>query len=186
MDRRYSTNHIFMAIGACIFLTSPIFLLVIPLIVVSTIYYDRNAWVTYVPSVNYLIFGIGLFFLILACVLIWLLDVKKLTISLGIICVFLSGYMFYGASLSYVTITDEEIVYRKPFSQEKHLYEWDELDKLLYYEKLPEDDGLSYYEFYFKDKKMLSIKQNGPVASIQSSLSWKARDLDIPYIYVEE
>ncbi|MFF2755570.1 hypothetical protein ACFVR1_17775 [Psychrobacillus sp. NPDC058041] len=184
--RNYDRRHIFMAIGACIALFSPIFLIIIPLAVVNTLYYKREIWITYVPGENYVAFGVGVFFLVLACGLLWLYDVRKWTVSVGILCFILCGLTFYIASLSYVTLSDDEIAYRTLFSNENQVYDWKELDKLLYYEKLPEDKETSYYEFLFKDGEMLTMKQNSYVKDIQGSLSYKVRGLGIPFVYVEE
>ncbi|QFF97676.1 hypothetical protein PB01_02015 [Psychrobacillus glaciei] len=186
MHRRYDTRHIFMAIGACIAFLSPVFLIIIPLVVVNTLYDKRDIWITYVPGANYAAFGVGVFFLILACALLWLFDVRKWTVSAGILCLILCGFTFYVASLSYVTLSDEEISYRKLFSKEKQIYDWRELDELLYYEKFEEDKELSHYEFHFKDGQVLTIKQNSFVAGIQGSISSKVRGLGIPLEYVED
>lgn len=175
-----------MAIGGCIALLSPVFLIIVPLAVVYTLYDKRGIWLSYVPGENYTAFGVGVFFLVLACVLLWLFDLRKWTISVGILCLLLCGFTFYVASLSYVTLSDDEISYRKLFSKEKQIYEWKELEKLLYYEKLPEDKETSYYEFLFKDGEMLTMKQNSFVKDIQGSLNSKVRGLGIPLVYIEE
>lgn len=175
-----------MAIGACIAILSPVFLIIVPLVVVNTLYDKRDIWITYVPGVNYAAFGVGVFFLVLGCALLWLFDVRKWTVSVGILCLILCGFTFYAASLSYVTLSDEEISYRKLFSKEKQIYDWRELDKLLYYEKFEEDKELSHYEFHFKDGQVLTIKQNSFVTGIQGSISSKVRGLGIPLEYVED
>jgi hypothetical protein len=175
-----------MAIGACIALLSPVFLIIVPLTVVYTIYDKRGIWLSYVPGENYVAFGVGVFFLVLACGLLWLYDVRKWTVSVGILCLVLCSLTFYIASLSYVTLSDDEISYRRLFSRENQVYDWKELDKLLYYEKLPEDKETPYYEFLFKDGEMLTMKQNSFVKNIQGSLNSKVRGLSIPLIYVEE
>lgn len=186
MDRRYDTRHIFLAIGACIALISPVFILLMPLAIVNTLYYQRDIWILHAPGENYLAYGFSLFLVVLACALLWLLDIRKASIGLAITCLVASGVVFYYVSLSYVTLSDEEISYRKLFSQEKKTYDWEELDQLLYYEKLPEDKDLSYYEFYFKDGEMLTIKQNKYVKEIQPGLNSQVRFLGIPLIYAED
>lgn len=186
MIRNYDTRHIFMAIGAGLLVLSPIFLLTAPSVIVNTLYYKRGIWITYVPGENYVAFAAGLLLLVLACVLLWLLDVKKWTISASIICVILSGILLYMASLSYVTLSNEEISFRTLFSKEKQFYAWEELDQLLFYERPPEEKEISYYEFHFKDGQMLTMKQNNYVRELQGSLSSKVRGLSIPFVYVED
>lgn len=186
MDRRYDARHIFMVLGICITLFSPIFILLAPLLTANTLYYKRGIWITYAPGENYVVFGLSLFFLVLACGLLWTLDVRKWTISAGVVCVFLSGLVFYFASLSYVTLSSEEISYRTMFSKEKQSYAWEDLERLVYYVALPEDDELSYYEFYLKDGQMITMKQNGHVTQIQGKLNSKVRGLGIPLEYVED
>ncbi|TQR20283.1 hypothetical protein [Psychrobacillus vulpis] len=185
MERRYEARHIFMAIGACIALFSPILLLIVPLLVVNTLYYKRGIWITYAPGENYMVFGISVFFLVLACAMLWYFDVQKWAIGISLGCVIVSCIVFYIASLSYVTLSDEEISYRTLLSNEKRTYAWEELEQLVYYVKLPEDDEMSHYEFYFKDGEMLTIRQNSLVTEIQGSLNSKVRGMGIPLKYVE-
>lgn len=185
MDRSYDKRHIFLAMGACIILFSPIFMLIVPLGVVKTLYYQREIWLTYVPVENYIAFGASLVLLVIACALIGFLDIRKWTVSVGIVCVLLSGYVFYSASLSFITLSSDGIGYRKLFSQEKQTYQWDELEKLVYNVKLPEDDELSNYEFHFIDGEILKMKENRYVTEIQPNLNGQVRASGVPLIYNE-
>lgn len=186
MHRRYDKKHIFLAIGACIVLFSPVYLLIIPLAVVNTLYYKKGIWITYAPTENYVTFGVSLFLIVLACLVLGFLGIRKWTVGAGVFCVLLSSLVFYIASLSYITLSGEEISYRTLFSKEKQSYSWEDIEKLVYYVKLPEDDELSYYEFYFKDGQMMKMKQNSYVTNLQGNLNGTVRAMQIPLQYVEE
>lgn len=161
MYKRYEARHIFLVIGICILLFSPLIILLTPLLVNETLYFEKGQWVIYTPGVNYMLYGIGILFLLIACVVIYFFNVHKVAVGIGIVCTIVCGVLFYGASLSYVTISAEEISLRKSFSREIQNYRWEEIDHLMFYDRIELDNERGYYEFYFKDGKMLYVLQTG-------------------------
>ncbi|MBK3494202.1 hypothetical protein JFL43_04890 [Viridibacillus sp. YIM B01967] len=186
--KRYETRHIFMVLAICTFLISPLFVLLVPLAVVHTIHYQYGVFLVYAPSVNYWVIGVGWFFVFLAFLLLFLLDVKKLSIVLSIICIIASGIVSFGGSTSYIKMTSDDISFRGIFAKENNIYGWDEVKKLIYYEMEPEDKEASYYEFYFKDGQMLTIKENGHVAEAQRTFFSLVQDegVEVQYVTKEE
>jgi len=166
MYRNYEPRHIFMVFGICILLVSPVFILLVPLSVVATKYSQLGSWITYTPGANYLLFGIGVLLVSLACLIVYFQSLKKNAIVGGLICMVLSGIVFYSSSLPYVTLSNEEISFRKVFSLERQTYSWDDLDRFVYYETPQQKEKRPYYEFYFSDGNMLSMYQNGHFTEI--------------------
>ena len=58
---------------------------------------------------------------------------------MSIVFLLASGASFYFASATYIALSDDSISYRTLFSQEKHIYHWDEIEKAFYYDRLPGD-----------------------------------------------
>ncbi len=174
-----------MAIGICVLFFSPIIVLIVPLALVEILYYQKEIWLTYTPKESFVVVGVAMFLIVLACALLWLLNVKKVAIGISVVCLLSSSVLFYMASFPHVTLSDEEISYRTLFSKQEQTYSWNELDQFLYYVVDKEDDGLSYYEFYFKDGEMLTISQNYYVSDIQMRLNQKVRSVGVDVDYIE-
>lgn len=92
----------------------------------------------------------------------------------------LCGVVFFSSSLPYVTISNEEISFRKVFSVKIHRYAWDDINRYIYYETKPGDQKRAHYEFYFSDGSILSIPHTGLFTDeVQNKIHKKIRTLDI-------
>lgn len=185
MRREYNIKHIFLVIAACVVLFSPIYILLMPNIVADTIYYDRNSWLTYVPSINYWVLGISVFTFALCFVLLGLLKSWKISIPTALIAFALSVVTFYYASLSYISLNEDQISYRKMFSTEKEIYQWEELNKVSYYMVDEKSEELPYYNFYFNNGEKFTIKENTHVLDVASSIRWRVKAAEVPIEHVE-
>lgn len=185
MRREYNIKHIFLVIAACAVLFSPIYILLMPSIVADTIYYDRESWLIYVPSINYWIFGISLFTFALCFILLGLLKSWKISIPTALIAFTVSLFTFYYASLSHISFNGDQISYRKMFSTEKEIYQWEELNKVSYYMVENNSEDLPYYKFYFHNGEMFTIKENTYVLEAASSIRWRVKEAEVPIEHVE-
>ena len=185
MRREYSIKHIFLVIGACVVLFSPLYILLMPNIVAETIYYDRNSWLIYVPTINYWVFGISIFTFALCFIVLGLLKKRKVAIPIALLAFVLSVFTFYYASLSYISLNGDQISYRKLFSTEKEIHQWEELKKVSYYMVENDSDELPYYNFYLNNGEMLTIKENNYVLEASSSIRWRVKEAEVPIEHVE-
>lgn len=160
MHNRAEPKHLFMVLGVCLFLFSPILIVFSPLIIGETIYFDRNNWVIYLPKINFILNGLSILLLIIAFVVLWLKGIRKIPIVLSILFAIASGIVFYGASLSFVTLSNEQITFREPFEQEKQMYAWTEIEHVTYFDNQDNLEVPQYFMIYFKDRN-LKLVQGG-------------------------
>ena len=172
MGKVYETRHVFLAIAIVILLISPILLLIIPANVADTLYFSPDNWGVIVPGSGYVLYIVAFLFLLLASAILFLLDIKKLSIILSIVFLLASGASFYFASATYITLSDESISYRTLFSKEKHTYNWNEIEKAFYYDRLP-GDGFPKYEFFFLDGNNMTLSENGHVRELSGGIRGK-------------
>lgn len=182
MGKVYETRHVFMAIAIVILLISPILLLIIPENVADTLYFSPDNWGVIVPGNGYVLYIVAFLFLLLASAILFLLDIKKLSIIMSLVFLLASGASFYFASATYTTLSDNSISYRTLFSQEKHTYHWDEIEKAVYYDRLPRD-GFPTYEFFFIDGNSMTLTENGHVKELSGGI--RGRTV-VEYVMAEE
>ncbi|MGE7624403.1 hypothetical protein ACQKMD_15520 [Viridibacillus sp. NPDC096237] len=180
---RYETRHIFMVLAICALLFSPLFVLLAPLGVAHTLYYQYGVRLVYAPSINYWVYGTGWFLIFLGLSLLFLLKLKKTSIVLAIGCLIGSSVLFYGVSKSFVTITDNTIKYRGIFAKKESSHEWNQVRKVNFYKMDPE---VTYYEFKFKDGEKLTIKENGHAFEIRSLIERSVIDAGGEYKLIEK
>lgn len=166
-----------MAISICIVLSSPLFLMFVPKAVAKMVYHSTGTWDIFVPGANYIVYGVGFFLLLLAALLPFLMNVRKVSIILCIICIMLSAASFFIASQSYRALSEDRISYRMLFSAKDNNYSWDQLEAVVYN---PETDGKSSeYKFLFNDGNSMTISENGYLVFLKSRLHNKLREIGI-------
>jgi hypothetical protein len=62
-EKYYETRHLFMAIGICTLIFSPILLVFVPQDVSNSVHFTENLWYVFTPGVNYVGYAIGCFLL---------------------------------------------------------------------------------------------------------------------------
>ena len=182
MGKVYETRHVFMAIAIVILLISPILLLIIPANVADTLYFSPDNWGVIVPGNGYVLYIVAFLFLLLASAILFLLDIKKISIIISILFLLASGVSFYFASATYIALSDDLISYRTLFSQKKHTYHWDEIEKAVYYDRLP-GDGFPTYEFFFIDGNSMTLSENGHVKELSGGIRGR---VIVEYVMAEE
>ncbi len=181
MESIIENRHVFLAITICMVLLSPLVILMVPVFVAQTFFYERGYWLINAPSVNYILYAIGLALLIIACVILWLKDINKFSIvsaiSLSVACFVL----LFGASLSYEKITSSAVTLSGPFSSNEKIYSWEEVEKVDYFLHKEHAEG-RYFIFYFSDGATWTLEQSGYVSSeVRSNIERKLSELEIPF-----
>lgn len=164
MRRDYGRRYTFMALAIAVLFLSPIFLLILPSMIVHTIYFSSDTWFIFVPGSTYLIYGLGFIFLFLAPLVLFLLDIRKRSVIICLFFLLLSGVTFSVASKSYIAFADQTITYRANGWSSTSVYSWDEVDKV-YYGK--EDEQ---YEFVFHDGFTFRMGNSGKVSELRPSI----------------
>ncbi|MBA4536815.1 hypothetical protein H1Z61_06555 [Bacillus aquiflavi] len=154
----YETRHIFLAIAVMIAIASPLLLGFVPQTIVDLIHYKKGIWHVYVPTEAYPVYAVGLLLLFLSPLLLFLMRNSKVAILLSICCILFSGITFFTASQAYTLLSEDSLSYAPLFSMKDHIYTWDEVEKIIYYEA---DEGeMSDYEFLFHDGNSIKIKDD--------------------------
>jgi hypothetical protein len=182
LGKVYETRHVFMAIAIVVLLISPILLLIIPSAVADTLYFSPDNWGVIVPGEGYIAYIIAFLFLLLAPAILFFLDIKKISIIFSIIFVLTSGVFFYHASLTYIALSNDTISFKTLFSQEQHTYPWKEIEKAVYYDRLP-GDGFPEFEFFFNDGNSLKLTETGHVKELSGGIRSMA---NVEYIGAEK
>ncbi|TQR19102.1 hypothetical protein [Psychrobacillus vulpis] len=97
-------------------------------------YYERSVWLIHIPKINFILWGIAMFLLIGGFTVLWLMNIKKLSIILSILCTFACAVLLYGGSFSYVILSEEAIDLGKAFSKDKQSYNWENIERIHYYD----------------------------------------------------
>ncbi|WP_210468334.1 hypothetical protein [Sporosarcina sp. 6E9] len=181
MEKVYETRHVYMAIAIVVLLISPILLLIIPSNVADTLYFSPDNWGVIVPGKGYVAYIIAFLFLLLAPATLFFLDIKRISIIFSLIFLLTSGVFFYYASLTYTALSNDSISFRTLFSQEQHIYLWEEIDKAFYYDRLP-GDGFPEFVFIFIDGNRLRLTENGHVKELSGGIRSMA---NVEYIGVD-
>lgn len=163
MIRNYEPRHIVLAIAISMFVLAPVVLLVLPTAVIKTLYHSPLQLVIYVTSASYLVYGAGLLFFCLSVLVIFLLWGKKSAVFVSLICLILSGSSFYIAAQHYISVGTDGLAYQFLFTSEEYSYQWNEVEKAVYYydedEKVP-----AMYEFTFQDGESVELVENDHLA----------------------
>ena len=180
MHNKPQIKLIFIVFASCLFIFSPLLILLIPLFFPVTFFYEKYTWVYYIPSINHILTGIAIGLLFLACITV--IIIKKFKIMLPIVSTLTIGaiVLIVGSSVSYLKITQDGMKFRYPFEMKENVYEWNELEKVEYYPILY-GTGRATYDVTFKDGKSFEFSENGDVLLIRSKLKWVLFQHDISY-----
>ncbi|MFD4930252.1 hypothetical protein ACFWMS_15200 [Peribacillus butanolivorans] len=184
MKKHYEPRYFSLVIGILIAVVSPIFLLIPPQAIADAVHYKTGIWQVYVPGVNFVVYGIGFSFLVFAALVLFFLDIKKVSIILCSFFVLLSITSFYVASQSYKSLSEDSISYSTLLSLKEYTYLWEDVEKINYYEG--NDDEFSEYVFFFSDGNNLNLSENGYIKKIKFMIIIKAEDLNIKMENIEK
>lgn len=186
MNNRAEPKHLFMVLGISLFLFSPILVIFSPLIIGETIYFDRNNWIIYLPKINFILNGLSIFLLVIAFVVLWLKGIRKIPIVLSILFAIGSGIVFYGASLSFVTLSNEQITFREPFEQEKQMYAWTEIERVTYFDNQDNLEAPQYFMIYFQNRELKLVQGGILDVSTKIKIDTKIRSHKIPFEVIQQ
>ncbi|WHT49200.1 hypothetical protein QNH10_06140 [Sporosarcina thermotolerans] len=113
MLNQNETRHIFMAISLGILVISPVFLLLVPSFIANSLYQEPNTWVVVVPAKVYLLYGLGVLFLFMATLLLWVLSVSKKSKWLAAICILISILFMADGAGRYVGVATDGISFKR-------------------------------------------------------------------------
>ncbi len=184
MDRRYEPRHICLAIGIIIAISSFILLIFIPQTVANSVHFSSGVWHIFVPKENFLGYGIGFFLLFLVPMILFIMDIKKISILVSIFILLLSFIPFYISSQSYIIFADDSITFSPILSSKVNHYSWTDVSEITYYKaKMGER---SEYEFVFQDGNNLTLEENPYFSSIRNALNIKLKEIGLIIQRVEK
>lgn len=187
MNNRSERRHVFMVLSICLFLFSPLVIFLEPLIVSETLYYKMGVWIIVTPKINFVLCGIAVLLLIIALTVLWLTNIKKIFIIFAIFCTICSSILFYGASLSYISLSGDSLNFRQAFSQKEQKYLWTDIERIEYFDDLEDTDNVPFYVFSFRDGEELTIVQNGRLTQeIRNRIDHKVREFNIQFNRIHE
>ena len=181
MESIIEKRHMFMAISICTLLLSPLIVIIGPLFIAQTLFYERKYWLIQAPSVNYILFTIGFILLTSAFIILWLKDVNKKSVFFAGILIVACAVLLFVASSSYEKIMPDAITIKSPFSIEKKVYAWEDVEKVDYY-LYKEHMNDRYFMFYFNDGSSWRLNHSGYVDNeVHSKIESKLSELETPY-----
>ena len=187
MNNRSEGRHVFMVLSICLFLFSPLIIFLEPITVSETLYYKMGVWIIVTPKINFVLCGLAVLLLIIALTVIWLTNIRKISIIFAIFCTICSSILLYGASLSYVSLSGESLNFRQAFSQNQQKYLWTDVKSIKYFDDLENTDTVPFYVFSFRDGEELTIVQNGRLTlEIRTRIDHKIREANIQFNRIHE
>ena len=172
---------IFLVFATCLLGFSPLLLLLGPLFFPVTFFYEKHTWVYYTPSINFLLFGIAIGLLFLACLVILIINKKILMYSLSSILTIAALALIVGGAISYLKITQDGMKFRYPFQIDEQTYKWSDMEKLDYYPLADNEPGRAYYIVTFKDGETYQFKETMDIEMVRSSIKFMLARNDVPY-----
>ncbi|WP_449621573.1 hypothetical protein [Robertmurraya sp. Marseille-Q9965] len=158
MEKNYETRHIYFTIAIMIAILSPIFYFFVPQTVGDVVHYKEDTWYVSTPKENFTSFAVACGFLFIASILLFFLNIRKLSITLSVIFLCLGLFTFYIASQSFVSLSNEEISYSSLFELKKHTYQWEDIQRVIHYRN--ETGSFSEFELIFTDGNRARLDDN--------------------------
>lgn len=168
-----------MAVTILVLFLSPILLLVLPTFVTNSVHMLEDTWFSNVFGISYLYYLLGFILLGMSSLIVFLLDISKLSLIFGTVLLIVSGVVFYLTAQIHYTIGGNSITYRENLLTESKNYSWDELDTVTY-TQIPASEGFSQYHFNFKDGNTLTFSDSGLIQDYRGLIDQKLRIESIP------
>lgn len=176
-SKNYENKHVFLVIGILLPIFSPILLLMVPRTTAEILHKTNGVWEVFLTKENIIAYGIGILLLSIACLLIFFLNIRRISIVIGVILTLFGFSCFYLTSQSYKALGDESISFRPLSSFKDYNYSWDEVEKVIrtYYAS---DESLEY-EFVFKDGERMKLKYDKYASLIWGRFTDKVREKNL-------
>jgi hypothetical protein len=188
MQQRPQLRMLFLVFACCLLFLSPLIIVMGPLFIPMTFYFEKNAWFYYSPSINYYLFAGVVVLLIAACLIILIGKMKWWAITLSILLTIGAIVCVYGSATSYFKMTASGVTFSLPFSTEKNVYKWSQMEQFDYYSIDDNDTGRSYMIIYFKDGNSYQLSETAQIEGARSSMNamFRANNVTIKYIDISD
>lgn len=177
MDKNYETRHIFMALGICIFIYAPIFLSFMPQTVANILHHHDGTWYVFAPRENFIAFGVGFILLFVSSMILFLMDIKKVSVALSFIILFGCFGCFVTAAMSHKTLADDAISFSPILAFREYSYSWNDVDKVIFL--FDEEKGFNEFEFLFTDGNKMTLFNDTYFRSIRYKFDQKITEMNI-------
>ncbi len=178
-------RHVFLVLGACMLMFSPAIIFFIPTMIPMTFFFVKYTWFYYTPIESFVLFGIGLFILIICCFILFFGRLKKKSIIISVIFAFIAIVFFYGSAMGYITMSDKGFTYREVFQNKKKVYQWEEVVHVEIEAPAPGTNDNTTFTFAFKDGKEIIFKETKQVRNTRSKMRAKFNIHQIPVDHTE-
>ncbi|MGN7300304.1 hypothetical protein [Ferdinandcohnia sp. SAFN-114] len=180
----YENRIIYLVIGICFAIFSPLSLLFVPQTVAEIVHYKPEIWHIFVPKSALYLYGVGYLLLVLSMLILFLLYNRKVSITLGVLCIILSVAPFFVASQANTSFSNNSISHTPLFNLQSHTYKWDEIEKINYYKN--EEAGVkNEYEIFFRDGYILKLPENGYFNAIKLYFYAKLDEINLEVTEIE-
>ena len=107
MHNNHRLKSLFVVFALCLFIFSPLLILLVPQFFPITFFYEKYTWVYYTPAINYLLCGIAIGLLFFACLVILLIKKYKIMIPIASVLTIGAIVLIVGSSVSYFKLTPD-------------------------------------------------------------------------------
>jgi ABC-type multidrug transport system fused ATPase/permease subunit len=186
MDRSYQTKHIYLAVSVIIAVFAPILYFFLPQTVADIVHHKDEVFFVSVPQENFYTFGVGFVFLFISSMILFLFDIRKLSVIFSILFLCIAFATFFVGSQSYRTLAQDNITSSSLFSFEKEIYTWDQVTQVIHHRN--EMGDISIYEFVFDDGNSIRLKDTRYFRHISYQFNKKLAEenLSIDFALIEE
>lgn len=165
---------VFFMLALAVLIVAPLVILILPLMAVETLYFNKNNIVLITPKENFILLTLA-FVGVISALLLLAWKRKTTTYVIVVILLILSGVAAVQSPKSYIAI-DEEGVQVQKYNQ-LAVYKWSDMTDILY--EFSETDA-AYYTFTLSNGENVKIVENGQMISKRGSILSLARKHDIP------
>ncbi|WP_449536253.1 hypothetical protein [Ferdinandcohnia sp. Marseille-Q9671] len=180
----YENRMIYLVIGICFAIFAPLSLLFVPQTVAEIAHDKPGIWQVFVPKSIFYLYGVGYLLLFLSMMLLFLLNNKKVSITLSIIFIILGIVPFFVAAQANTTFSYDSISHTPPLKFQSHSYTWDEIEKVNYY-KNEENGEFNEYEIFFRDGLVIKLPDNGYFNDIKLNFYSKLDEMNVEVTEIE-
>ena len=181
MHNKPQLKLVFLVFASCIFIFSPLLILFIPLFFSVTFFYEKYTWVYYTPSINFLLIGIAVALLFLTCLVILIVNKKKLMYTLTAILTIAALVLIVGSGMSYLKISPDGMKVRHAFQLEEKVYVWSDMEKVEYYPVADNNEGSASYIVRFKDGETYKFNETADVELVRWDMIMMLEQNKVPY-----
>ncbi|ATP41811.1 hypothetical protein CSE16_18185 [Solibacillus sp. R5-41] len=181
MFKDFSPKLFFIIAAVFVVISAPLLVLLFPIFIVQTIYFDPARIVLYPNPNNFYWIIIACILLIIACIIP---IIKRNKVTYSLFAFFLIGGFatLYISSMSYYLISNEQIVIKK--YEQKGVYAWENVEEVVY-EYVVGDFGS--YTFTMRDGTQFVIEQNGQYTTDEQQKLYNAAvSYDVAFIEREK